>query len=184
MNLNQQITAAQKRDPKAEKALFLHFAPKVFLICRRYTRSREEAEDFLQDCFLHLFQEIHRFDPEKGAFEGWLHRLSTNTILQHLRKQKRMISIDFPDELPEPNLEEADMEFISDEKLQEAISCLPDGYKTVLNLYIFEKWSHQQIARELEISESSSRSQLSRARKLLKQLLTEQIPQRHVQRLV
>lgn len=184
LNLNQQIAAAQKRDPKAEKALFMQFAPKVFLICKRYSRSREEAEDYLQDCFLNLFQQIQKYDPEKGAFEGWLYRLSTNVILQQLRKQKRSVSLYLMDEVPEPEIENVELELISDEALQEAISSLPDGYRMVLNLAIFEKWSHQQIADELGISESGSRSQLSRARQLLKKKLSNEIPWQHEQRVV
>ncbi|MBR9922128.1 MAG: sigma-70 family RNA polymerase sigma factor [Bacteroidetes bacterium] len=162
----------------------MHFAPKVFLLCRRYAIDKAEAEDFLQECFIKLFQEIKKFDPEKGAFGAWLYRLSTNTILQELRKKKRRVPLSFPERLPEPLQPDPELELISDAQLQKAVSDLPDGYRMVLNLYIFEKWSHRDIAIELGITESSSRSQLARARKLLKQLLIDQMPTHHEQRVV
>ena len=130
----------------------------------------------MQECFIHLFENIHKHDPKKGAFEGWMYRVCTNKVLQILRKMKRETPIIYLDVLPEitDDLEEK-IDLIPKDVLLDAIQQLPDGYRQILNLYIFEVWSHQEIATEMGIAVSTSRSQYARAKKQLKQLLQKKI---------
>ena len=170
--LLQLIEGCQKGQPAAEKALFRRFAPKVLAIARRYARDEAQALDFLQESFVLLFEKIRLFDPSKGQFEAWLYRLSVNTILQLLRKNRNQVSwLELPDDLPGIEIDDSDLKVLQHDQLRIAIQQLPDGYRQVLNLFVFEVWSHQEIAAALQISESSSRSQLSRAKQQLKQKL-------------
>jgi RNA polymerase sigma-70 factor (ECF subfamily) len=169
--LLQLLEDCKAHDATAEKALFLHFAPKVLAIARRYATDEPMAQDYLQECFLVLFDKLSQYDPGRGQFEGWLYRVSVNTILQLMRKQKRLPEISHPETLPDVELEETVLDQIPHEQVLDAVRQLPAGYRQVLNLYIFEDWSHREIAEALQISESASRSQLSRAKQLLKQML-------------
>jgi len=173
LELTQIITLIQLKDSKAEKALFLRFAPKVLTICRRYASQNVEAQDYMQECFILIFTKIHQFNPNKGSFEGWLHRVCTNRILELMRKSSTQVKISFPEHLPEPELTKKDLVAIPQNVILNAIQQLPSGYREVFNLYIFEGWSHRQIGKQLNIAETTSRSQLTRAKKLLQHLLSK-----------
>ncbi len=171
MNLTNIISLCKVKNQQAEKALFLRFAPRVMTICRRYASQNVEAQDFMQECFIHIFEKINHFDEDKGTFDGWLHRVCTNIVLQQLRKSKREITMVFPEELPEQELTESEFRTIPKEVILNAVQKLPDGYRKVLNLNIFEGWTHQEIGSALEIAPATSRSQLARAKKMLKHIL-------------
>lgn len=164
---------------RAEKELFFRFAPKLMTICRRYAISDDDAKDYLQESFLQIYGKIEQYDFEKGEFEGWIYRVCTNTVLQILRKNKRDTPVIYMDQLPENGIQEEEFDELPTEELITAIQQLPDGYRNVVNLYIFEKWSHKQISEKLDITESSSRSQLTRAKQLLKQILLKNLPGRY-----
>ena len=184
MNINQLVKACQKRKPQAERELFTRFAPKVLTICRRYAAHDHDAHDYLQECFMVLFDQLEKFNPDKGAFEGWLYRVCTNTVLQILRKAKSDPGLVLMEELPETQaLNEVELTTIPAEMIITAIQQLPTGYRKVFNLHTFENWSHRQIAQELKISESASRSQLTRARKILKTVLKKLKPDNYERRL-
>ncbi|NRB46785.1 MAG: RNA polymerase sigma factor [Saprospiraceae bacterium] len=171
MNLEQLVEKCKSQSSRAEKELFFRLAPKVLTLCRRYTKDEALAQDYLQECFLTLFKNIKKYDAAKGPFEAWFYRLCTNRILQSYRKSKREPEIEFRAEVPEQSLPEESLEAISEEQLLAAIRQLPDGYRQVLNLAIFDGWTHKEIANKLGITESTSRSQLARAKRLLKQFL-------------
>ena len=176
------VKRCQRKDRAAEKALFLRFAPKVLTICRRYARSDAQAQDYLQECFLQIFKQISKFDAQRGEFGGWLHRVATNAILQQLRRSQRQPQLLYPENLPEVEDESLeDLQHVSNEQLMQAVQQLPDGYREVLNLYVFEGWSHREIADALDITPSASRSQLARAKQYLKKTLA---PIRYEQRAV
>lgn len=187
MSISDLIILVQQGHQQAEKQLFFRFAGKVLTLCRRYAKHDHEAKDFMQECFMHLFENIHKYDAKKGEFEGWLYRVCTNTVLQILRKEKRETPIIYLEVLPEiaPDLEEKSFLF-SKQDLLKAIQELPDGYRQILNLYVFEEWSHKEIATQMNITESTSRSQYTRAKKLLKRILQKktQKEQRNERRLV
>ena len=175
MNIKHTISRIKQNERGAEKALFVHFAPKVLTICRRYASQDAEAKDYLQECFLLIFSKIDQYDSTKGSFEGWIHRISTNRIIELYRKSTKQIKMTYPDTLPEPILSEENFQRIPKDQIMEAVQQLPQGYKQVFNLYIFEEWSHKQIAESLNIAETTSRSQLNRAKKILKNKLQKKI---------
>lgn len=171
------IKESLARNPQAERKLFDHFAPKVFAIARRYAPDDAAAEDWVQETFVAVFSKLKKYDPERGDFGGWLHAVAVNTCLLELRKlrrQPRFQNDEPPPDLPDtPDEPDPFFENISETELLEAIRSLPDGYRQVLNLAVFEQWSHRQIADALGISESASRSQLTRAKHFLKNLLSK-----------
>ena len=170
------IIACKQKDQQAEKALFFRFAGKILTLCRRYIKDEHKAKDFMQECFIHVFEQIQKYDPSKGTFEAWLYRVSTNTILQLLRKSKKEVSFVYVDSLPENSVDPENLiETLSHEELITAIRQLPLGYRKVLNLFIFEGWSHIEIASALGIKVSTSQSQLTRAKQLLKKSLEKKI---------
>lgn len=165
MILEQLIHDCKKNDRKAQEQLYRQFAPKMFSLCLKYSRNYAEAQDNLQESFLLIFEKIQQYEF-KGAFEGWLKRVVINYILQQYRKKRLLNSIDDQDfEEVEVELEEV----ISVEFLMKIIQELPDRYRLVFNLYVFENYSHQEIADALGISVGTSKSNLSRAKLILKQ---------------
>lgn len=183
MNLQKIISLTKAKNRKAEKILFLRFAPFVLTLCRRYASQNSDAQDFMQECFIHVFSKINDYDETKGSFEAWLNRVCTNRVLQLLRKSKKKITIVYPEELPEQELTESEFEVIPREAIMNAIQQLPNGYREVFNLYIFEGWSHKEIGKALRIAETTSRSQLTRAKKMLKYILQKKNNTRYERKL-
>jgi RNA polymerase sigma-70 factor (ECF subfamily) len=143
------------------------FAGKLFPVCLKYSRNYEDAEDTLQDSFLTIFDKIKQYN-NKGSFEGWMKRIAINTALQKYRK-KEPLYIESKEvetlDLEEETFESADYDV---NFLLELIQKLPDRYRLVFNLYILDDYSHKEIAQMLRISQGTSKSNLSRARYILK----------------
>ena len=173
MELSKIISLIKQKDSKAEKALFLRLAPRVLTICRRYASQNVEAQDYMQECFILIYTKIHLYNPDKGPFEGWMYRVCRNRILELLRKTSTQVNVTYPEDLPEPQLTKEDFVAIPRSVILDCIQQLPSGYREVFNLYVFEGWSHRQIGQQLDIAETTSRSQLTRAKKLLQHLLTK-----------
>jgi RNA polymerase sigma factor (sigma-70 family) len=136
-------------------------APKLMGICLRYMARREEAEDVLQDSFVKIFTSLSSFRND-GSFEGWAKRITVNTALNALKKKR----IEFSADVGEQGFEIAESDEVSPPQLDELLVCLaglPDGYRTIINLYLVEEYSHKEIGLMLNIRESTSRSQYSRA---------------------
>ena len=166
------IEACRKGDSKAQRAIYEKYAPLMFAVCRRYVQEVHEAEDVLVTGFTKVFQKIDQFKSE-GSFEGWIRRIMVNQALTHIRKNKSMyleVEIEKADREPDYSQLQTALEV---EDLQKLIDRLPAGYKTVFNLYAIEGYSHKEIANQLDISENTSKSQLSRARVHLQKLLVE-----------
>lgn len=164
MTDEQLLEAILRQDAKAQRLLYERFARKMFGVCLRYTRSREEAEDYLQDGFLKVFQKLSSFKKE-GSLEGWIRRVIVNTCLGHIRQQK--LSWDELDEINEPAEAAEVLDKLHASDLLELIRQLPAGFRTVFNLYAIEGYAHQEIASLLGISEGTSKSQFARARRQL-----------------
>ncbi len=146
-------------------------APALMAICRRYASNTDEAKDILQESYIKIYKHLHKFDL-KTPFENWAKRIAINTAIDHYRKNiKKTLSALHDIDVME---EEEDLFVSSDilnydiEKVLLAIQELPDGYRIILNLFVMENKSHREISELLNISESTSRSQLSKARKTLK----------------
>ncbi len=157
---------------KALAELYDRHAPLLMGVCMRYLSSRPDAEDVLQEVFIRILQNLHRFEYRgDGSLSGWMRRIAVNLSLNFLRNKKKMLLIFDPDDPPSV-AEESNQDWIAHEipqdQLTHLINSLPAGYRTVLNLYVFENYSHREIAQALGCTESNSRSQLLRARALLK----------------
>ena len=146
-------------------------------VCMRYAQNRDEAEDILQEAFIKIFQNIATFRGE-GSFEGWMKRIMINHALNHYRKNKKMPFHQDIDEINEQEiLNKEDFsrhhELVSADILLSLIQMLPHGYRMVFNLYVFEEYSHKEIGKELSISENTSKTQLLKARRMLRRKLAE-----------
>ncbi|WOC40078.1 sigma-70 family RNA polymerase sigma factor [Polaribacter sp. HL-MS24] len=160
------IQKAIKNDREAQQYLFDQYAPKMLGVCRQYVKDMHHAEDLLLQGFLKVFTNLHTFKNE-GSFEGWIRRIMVNTCISHLRK-KNLIDVSEEDRIFNDASTQS-LENTSVADIQKIIDALPDGYKMVFNLFAIEGYKHSEIALKLGISESTSKSQLFKARKLLQQ---------------
>lgn len=166
----QLVKACQNADPKAQKRVYEKYASKMLAICKRYLADEMEAEDAMIDGFMKVFDKINSFKLE-GSFEGWIRRIMVNETLMCLRsKKKEGFQIGYEQMVIEPEPIQLESSLEADELLQ-IIAKLPTGFRTVFNLYAIEGFSHAEIAKELNISEGTSKSQLSRARVILQQMI-------------
>jgi RNA polymerase sigma factor (sigma-70 family) len=156
-------------DRKAQRFLYDRFAPLLMAICRRYV-GLSQAEDVMQDSFVRVFQYLGQYRNE-GSFEGWIRRVCVNTCIRHLEKAKRLTVDYLGDGIPEHAVEPDVISRMSTDELMSLIDKLPDGYRTVFNLNVIEGYQHKEIGQMLGIEESSSRSQLTKARKYIQRSL-------------
>jgi len=175
------ISACIDNDPRAQKILFENYAPKMLGVCARYCSNMEDAKDALHEGFIKIFRLIGNFKGN-STLETWMTRLMINTSIDHFKKSIKYVHYEDQEKVLEHSDDEKSyiIEIEEDEKINMAdlygvIQQLPDGYRLVFNLYAMEGYSHQEIADELKISLGTSKSQLARARKLLKKLVKEQL---------
>ncbi|MFZ1808586.1 MAG: sigma-70 family RNA polymerase sigma factor [Cyclobacteriaceae bacterium] len=166
------IEGCKRQDSRAQESLYAQYSGKMYALCCRYVPSKMEAEDVLVIAFTKVFERIDQFKAE-GSFEGWLRRIVVNESLTYLRRNKNMYletEIEAVDK--NPNFGQLENHLEADDLLR-MVGELPTGYRMVFNLYAIDGYSHKEIAGQLEISENTSKSQLSRARALLKKKLNE-----------
>lgn len=163
------IRRCGENDRVAQRLLYDRFAPLLLGICRRYA-GQQNAEDVMQDSFVRVFQYLAQYRNE-GSFEGWIRRVCVNTCIRHLEKAKRLTVDYYGDGLPDHAIEPNVISQMSANELMALIDKIPDGYRTVFNLSAIEGYQHKEIAGLLGIEESSSRSQLTKARKYIQRSL-------------
>ncbi len=171
MSLESIITACKKKDIVAQEQLYRQFSSKLFAVSVKYSRNYVEAQDNLQDGFLLILNKIKKFE-NKGSFEGWAKRVLINSILEQYRKSTflEIVTNEIPDEIDvEIEIEEESIEYLT-----QIIQELPERYRLVFNLYAIDEYSHKEIAELLKISVGTSKSNLSRARNILKQKIESQ----------
>lgn len=171
MGLEQLINDCKNNDIKAQEQLYNLFAAKLFAVCLKYSRNYAEAEDNLQDGFLIIFNKIGQY-TFKGSFEGWLKRVMINNVLQQYRNVSFLELVN--DEIAEEVEVEIENDSVSLEYLMKIIQELPDRYRLVFNLYVIDGYSHKEIADMLEITTGTSKSNLARARMILKDKIEKQ----------
>ncbi len=157
----------KKNNTQAQEQLYKLLAPKLFAVSLKYSRNREEAQDNLQESFLIIFEKLKQFSG-KGSFEGWAKRLVVNYVLQQYRKQGSFLEL-VSDNIPNVEEVEIDDESVTMEFLLKIIQELPDRYRLVFNLYVVDGYSHKEIAEMLEITDGTSKSNLARAKMILKE---------------
>lgn len=165
MDLNQLINDCSNNDRKAQEQLYRLYSPKLFAVCLKYSRNRTEAQDNLQDGFILIFNKIAQYSF-KGSFDGWLKRVMINHVLQQYRTQTFLSLVN--EDIADDAEIEIDDENISLDYLLKIIQELPDRYRLVFNLYVNDDYSHAEIAEMLSITVGTSKSNLSRARMILK----------------
>ena len=155
----------------AQRELYNKYSSKMLSVCYRYAHNREDAEDMLQEGFIKVFLQIHTFE-NRGAFEGWIRRIIVHTCINILKKNKKFNeSVDIIHATGIQVREESIPAIIQAKQVVECIRMLPVGYRTVFNLYAVEGYSHREIAGMLDIEESTSRSQYTRAKAMLEDIL-------------
>lgn len=167
----QLVRALRKDDPKAQRQVYDKYSARMLGLCFRYICDDMAAEDVMVEGFLKVFGKIDQFSGE-GSFEGWIRRIMVNEALGYLRRQKRILEDTLSEEAVNfPDYTSAD-QHLEAEELLKLIEELPVGYRTVFNLYAIEGYAHIEIAQMLGVTESTSKSQLHRARALLQKMVT------------
>ena len=166
------IRKCLRGNAQAQRALYDMHKVKWFMICLRYAPSKMEAEDMLQEGLISVFKELKQFNPNKAGFSAWSNKVMVNASLQHLRKWK---NLNFNDAVEDHEnylpAEESVYDQLGVKELTSLVQQLPDGYRIVFNLYVMEGYKHKEIAEMLSISENTSKSQLLKAKKMLRNQL-------------
>jgi len=166
------VKGCLRENQHCQAEVFRRYAGKMLTVCLRYARHRMEAEDLLQDAFIKIFDNIGQFES-KGSLEGWIRRIVVNTALKkYQQKSFKDESIGIAEGY-DLSLEPSIYSDLHEEELLNLIARLPDGYRVVFNLYAIEGYSHHEIAEMLDIEESTSRTQLLKARKMLQQRIMD-----------
>ena len=174
MEIEEIISGCIKNKRKAQDAFFSKFNGLLFGVCLRYTNNRFEAEDVMQEGLVKIYKNMHMYSPGR-SFEGWIRRIMINTAITHYRKMQKHA---YHEDVSEVAVASSDSELFSEceftkEELMNTINELPNGYRTVFNLYVIEGYKHKEIAEKLKIDINTSKSQLSRAKKVLQQKLND-----------
>lgn len=164
------LNKCKQGDRKAMERLYRAYATQMFTICVRYSRDQAEAEDNLQDGFIRVFESLGQYSG-KGAFEGWMKRIFINTSLEKYRKNSPVRLLEELPDVQTDDIEEAPV--IPAEVLQSFVDELPEKYRWVFNLYAMEEMPHKEIASLSGITEGTSKSNLARAREILKKRINE-----------
>ena len=173
MDEKQLIDGCKKGDRKAQKALYDKYSSRMLAVCLRYVKDMEDARDLLQEGFIKLFTNIHQY-AGGGLFDGWVRKIFVNCALEQLRHQdvlKSAVDINETDYADIPD--ETAVAQLSAEEIMVYVRSLPDGFRTVFNMFAIEGYSHKEIGHKLNITESTSRSQYMRARKMLQKMMLQ-----------
>ena len=175
------IEGCIRGDRKMQYELYERFSPKMYGVCLRYAANAEEAEDILQEGFIKVFKKIGSYRGD-GSFEGWIRRIFVNTAIEHFRKKSYLQPITEQEESSIEGKYVSVLDSLAEKDIIKLIQQLSPGYRTVFNMYVIEGYTHKQIADVLKISEGTSKSQLSRAKLILQDLVkkyldrTKQLP--------
>src|SRR6187399_1573150 len=173
MTEEQMLAGCLQNDAASQDALYSRFSPRMLGVCYRFAKNREDAEDMLQEGFIKVFTQLHQYRNE-GALEGWIRRIIVHTCINILKKNKKFAdSVDIIHANSIHIKEDMIPSIMQAKQVVECIRLLPLGYRTVLNLYAIEGYSHKEIAKMLEIEESTSRSQYTRAKAMLEEILVK-----------
>lgn len=167
------IKACAKKNPRAQRKLYEKYSGKLMTVCLRYCSSTEEAEDAFQEGFVKIFGKLADYKFE-GSFEGWMRRVMVNNILDMMRKNKKhLYQLDVTEQVSIESNSNSALDEMSATELMEIVKSMPEGYRTVFNLFAIEGYSHKEIAEMIGFTESTSKSQFLRARSYLKKRLEE-----------
>ena len=171
MDEKQLIEGCINGDRKAQKALYDKYSRRMMAVCLRYVKDMEDARDLLQEGFIKLFSNIEKYSGE-GSFDGWVRKIFVNSALERLRQNDILKGADDINDINYMEMpDESAVSHLSSDEIMMYVRSLPDGFRTVFNLFAIEGYSHKEIGEKLNISESTSRSQYMRARKILQKMI-------------
>jgi RNA polymerase sigma factor, sigma-70 family len=172
---NDLVQACREVQAGARSMFYRRYAERILVLCLRYSGNREDAQELLTDVFVAAFERLHRFEYRgEGSVSAWLSRLAVNHCLMYLRKRKLQFEVLKEEHELYTGEDAAALAQLGAKELMALIHTLPQGYRTVFNLFVFEEMSHKEIAALLDISENTSKTQLHKARHFLqKQLMQE-----------
>lgn len=171
--MNNLIQACQRCEPAAQKLLYEKHVDRLYYTLQRYTNDRFDTENLLQDVFIKIFNKIDTYDPQKGSFKAWSGTIAVHTAINHCRKKRWDYS--FVDELQSVENDASDLSFshLELQDLLAVIGSIDEKYGVVFNLYVIDGYSHDEIAQMLDIAAATSRSSLTRAKKLLREKISK-----------
>jgi len=170
------ISGCLEGDRRMQTELYRRFSPRMYGVCLRYAANAEEAEDILQEGFIKIFKKLDSFRKE-GSFEGWIRRVFVNTAIEHFRRKKYLQPITDKEENTLEGKNFSALDDLAEKDILALIRELSPGYRTVFNLYVVEGYTHKEIADMMNISEGTSKSQLSRAKVILQDMVKKFIDQ-------
>ncbi len=169
------IQACINGNRHSQSRLYKQFAPKMFAVCMRYSKNREEAEDIMQEGFVQVFKSLHNF-KYAGSFEGWVRKIMVYCAIQHYRSRSKMHRIVDIETIPiEQTCKEDILDRLQKKELLEMVQALSPAYRMVFNLYVFEGMKHREIAEHLGISEGTSKSNFFDAKVILQRAVTNSL---------
>ncbi len=171
------IKGCIEEDRRMQEELYKRFSPKMYAVCLRYASDADEAQDILQDGFIKVFRKMESFRSE-GSFEGWVRRIFVNTAIEYFRRKKYIQPVTEREENTIEGKYVSALDEMAEKDILDLVTQLSPGYKTVFNMYVVEGYSHKEISEMLNISEGTSKSQLSRAKAILQDLVRKHIEHR------
>ena len=163
---------------RMQEELYRRFSPRMYAVCLRYATSSEEAEDILQEGFIKIFKKLDSYRGE-GSFEGWIRRIFVNTAIEHFRRRRYLQPVTEKEENTVEGKYLSVLDNLAEKDILELIRQLSPGYRTVFNMYVVEGYTHKEIGDMLGISEGTSKSQLSRAKVILQDMVKKYIEQQN-----
>lgn len=161
-------------DRRMQEELYRRFSPRMYAVCLRYAGNAEEAEDILQEGFVKIFKKLDSFRRE-GSFEGWVRRIFVNTAIEHFRRKRYLMPVTEKEENTLEGKYTGVLDELAEKDILALVQELSPGYRTVFNMYVVEGYTHKEIADMLGISEGTSKSQLSRAKVILQEMVKKYI---------
>ncbi len=161
------VEGCKKGLPQYQRALYDQYSRKMYGLCQRYADNTDDAQDILQEGFIRVFRKVDTFRGQ-GSFEGWIRRIMVHTSIEHYRRNSRYFMVEV-EQAHGVELEATVLSSMGRDEILQLVNQLPVGYRTVFNLYVIEGYTHQEIGLMLDISVGTSKSQLSRAKKILQE---------------
>ena len=166
---------------RMQEELYRRFSPRMYAVCLRYAGKPEEAEDILQEGFIKIFKKLGSFRSE-GSFEGWIRRIFVNTAIEHFRRKRYLQPVTEKEENTLEGSYLSVLDNLAERDIMELIQQLSPGYRTVFNMYVVEGYTHKEIGDMLGISEGTSKSQLSRAKVILQQMVKKYLEEKELEK--
>lgn len=164
------IVGCLQGNRRMQEELYNRFSPRMYAVCLRYAGNAEEAEDILQEGFIKIFKKLDSFRSE-GSFEGWVRRIFVNTAIEHFRRKRYLMPVTEKEENTIEGKYTSVLDELAEKDILSLVQELSPGYRTVFNMYVVEGYTHKEIADMLGISEGTSKSQLSRAKVILQDMV-------------